>query len=155
MYVMYIYIYTHVYSCILMYTWDKYNWIPYPDLRSFSSNEVWSSLLWILFLHSLHLKVHSLKLGIKHGIKCFFLPPQKTLLIRHVVTKHRSDLHLSSNLQVRSNVILSRVGAILLVSCTLQTRALCLHSLFSQEKNYSRKKKIHYFGVENFLPNNF
>ena len=74
--------------------------------------------------------MHSLKLGIKHGIKCFFLPPQNPaqqgffVLIRHVVTKHRSDLHLSSNLQVRSNVILSRVGAILLVSCTLQTRAL-------------------------------
>ena len=46
------------------------------------------------------------------------------VVVRHVVTKHRSDLHLSSNLQVRSNVILSRVGAILLVSCTLQTRAL-------------------------------
>ena len=39
-------------------------------------------------------------------------------------TKHRSDLRLSPNLHVVSNVILSRVGAILLVSCTLQTRAL-------------------------------
>jgi hypothetical protein len=48
------------------------------------------------------------------------------VVVRHVVTKHRSDLHLSSNLQVRSNVILSRVGAILLVSCTLQTRARCI-----------------------------
>ena len=53
-----------------------------------------------------------------NGIKCFLV------VVRHVVTKHRSDLRLSPNLQVLSNVILSRVGAILLVSCTLQTRAL-------------------------------
>jgi hypothetical protein len=39
-------------------------------------------------------------------------------------TPYSSDLRLSPNLQVRSNVILSRVGAFLLVSCTLQTRAL-------------------------------
>ena len=51
----------------------------------------------------------------------FSTPPKKSA---HVVTKHRSDLHLSSNLQVLSNVILPRVGAILLVRCTLQTRAL-------------------------------
>ena len=54
------------------------------------------------------------------------IPAQQGFLVvvRHVVTKHRSDLRLSPNLQVLSNVILSRVGAILLVSCTLQTRAL-------------------------------
>jgi len=57
--------------------------------------------------------------------KLLFSTPPKTpaqqgflVVVRHVVTKHRSDLLLSSNLQVRSNVILSRV------SCTLQTRAL-------------------------------
>ena len=45
------------------------------------------------------------------------------LVVVHVVKKHLRDLRLSPNLQVVSNVILSRVGAILLVSCTLQTRA--------------------------------
>ena len=52
------------------------------------------------------------------------IPSQRGFLVvvRHVVTKHRSDLHISPNLQVLSNVILSRVGAILQVSCTLQTR---------------------------------
>ena len=63
------------------------------------------------------------------------------VVVRHVVTKHRSDLHLSSNLQVRSNVILSRVGAILLVSCTLQTRAL-VHT----PRRNSAKKDL--FGAE-------
>ena len=63
------------------------------------------------------------------------------VLVRHFVTNHRSDLHLSSNLQVRSNVILSRVGAILLVSCTLQTRAL-VHT----PRRNSAKKDL--FGAE-------
>ena len=74
-----------------------------------------------------------------------FSTPKKScnflVLVRHVVTKHRSDLHLSSNLQVRSNVILSRVGAILLVSCTLQTRAL-VHT----PRRNSAKKDL--FGAE-------
>jgi hypothetical protein len=61
------------------------------------------------------------------------------VLVRHVVTKHRSDLRLSPNLQVLSNVILSRVGAILLVSCTLQTRALahtCTHGGTVPKRTY-------------------
>ena len=73
----------------------------------------------------------------------FYTPAQQvfSVLVRHVVTKHRSDLLLSPNLQVRSNVILSRVGAILLVSCTLQTRAL-VHT----PRRNSAKKDL--FGVE-------
>ena len=71
----------------------------------------------------------------------FFSKQGFLVLVRHVVTKHRSDLHLSSNLQVRSNVILSRVGAILLVSCTLQTRAL-VHT----PRRNSAKKDL--FGAE-------
>jgi len=53
---------------------------------------------------------------------CF--QPGFLVLVRHVVTKHRSDLHISPNLLVHSNGTPSWVGAILLVSCTLQTRAL-------------------------------
>ena len=84
-----------------------------------------------------HIKPKS-EIKVKVLFSIFSTPPKNRV---RVVTKHRSDLLLSPNLQVHSNVILSRVGAILLVSLTSQTRAL----VHTPRRNSAKKV---YFGAE-------